>query len=408
MFANIMQPNINGVNISGSLDINLPQKVQNIQPGQDSFSVDSFIAIITAILSSLNNAAMMNGENGLFSNKNDFVGFSDTMSTIDNNSADGLSVITQQMTMQLIIPNSYVPVANNLSSVNGEVIDDATLNLNIVFKPETGLQQIKNDMTINLNKNSTENFPTQIRKMVDTISDHDFKKFSDAEGKIFGAEHKALSTETQESGVKLSYSTIDTPFDTKSAMQNTDMQIKTTVQRVSSVKNQTLDIEHMTSGAENKLSHDTGRVTHDTIASISQIHVVSSTEKDLVVTVKEPIHVNRLYELGEVMEKTIRSGDKHLIIKIEPPDLGSIQIKLKMDNGMLRADFKVDSVAVKDLFSMAIPQIKTSLENAGIRVSDFFVDVKDDYYSDNRGQHDNVNQQNKQNKKQDNFFDYFA
>jgi flagellar hook-length control protein FliK len=123
---------------------------------------------------------------------------------------------------------------------------------------------------------------------------------------------------------------------------------------------------------------------------------------------KEPIHVSRLHELGEVMEKTVRSGDKHLIIKIEPPDLGSIQIKLRIDNGILRADLKVDSPVVKDLFSMAIPQIKTSLEDSGIKVSDFFVDVKEDYYSDSRRQQDDTNQHNKQNKKQENFFDYFA
>jgi flagellar hook-length control protein FliK len=79
-----------------------------------------------------------------------------------------------------------------------------------------------------------------------------------------------------------------------------------------------------------------------------------------------------------------------------------------MDNGMLRADLKVDSPLVKDMFSMAIPQIKTSLEDSGIKVSDFFVDVKEDYYSDGRRQQGDASHQNKQNKKQENFFDYFA
>jgi hypothetical protein len=125
--------------------------------------------------------------------------------------------------------------------------------------------------------------------------------------------------------------------------------------------------------------------------------------------IKETVHVGRLNEISEPIMKTIGDGDKHLIIKLEPPDLGNIQIKLKMVNGVLSADFKVDSNTVKDLFATAIPQIKASLEDSGIKVNDFSVDLREDYYSGERPQADDYHRQQQGHRKNKNFkFDYFA
>jgi flagellar hook-length control protein FliK len=33
--------------------------------------------------------------------------------------------------------------------------------------------------------------------------------------------------------------------------------------------------------------------------------------------------------------KTLQAGEKHLVLKLSPPDLGDIQITLKMSNGIL-------------------------------------------------------------------------
>lgn len=126
-------------------------------------------------------------------------------------------------------------------------------------------------------------------------------------------------------------------------------------------------------------------------------------------SVKETVHVSRLNELSEPIMKTLGAGDRHMIIKLEPPELGSIQIKLRMDNGVLRVDFRVDSPAVKDLFSMAMPNIKASIEESGVKAGELFVDLKDDYHSDSREQHENSRKQNKQNEESNaSFFDYFA
>ena len=124
---------------------------------------------------------------------------------------------------------------------------------------------------------------------------------------------------------------------------------------------------------------------------------------------QETLPVNKLNELSDPIMKTLGSGDKNLIIKLSPPDMGTIEIKLKMENGVLTADFKVDSTAVKDLFSVAMPQIKNSIESAGIKTGNFFTDLKDDRSSDS-GRHQDTNQQQQRQQKgqKQSFFDFFA
>lgn len=128
-------------------------------------------------------------------------------------------------------------------------------------------------------------------------------------------------------------------------------------------------------------------------------------------SLKESLHVSKLHEIGNSFIKTLNSGSKHLIVEIQPPNLGSIQIKLKMTDGILTANLKVDSVYVKELFSSALPQIRASLADSGIKLSDFFVDVKkEDGFYDNMKQHRDGSQQNnhRQKKEQEFKFDYFA
>lgn len=128
---------------------------------------------------------------------------------------------------------------------------------------------------------------------------------------------------------------------------------------------------------------------------------------------KETVHISRLSELSEPIAKNLASGNSRLTIKLTPPELGNIHIKLRMENGVLKADFMVDSNSVKDLFSTAIPQIKTSLEDSGIKSGDFYVNLKKEgYYSDGREHQgsDNFNrqQQKQQRKTGSQFYDFFA
>jgi len=124
---------------------------------------------------------------------------------------------------------------------------------------------------------------------------------------------------------------------------------------------------------------------------------------------QETLPVNKLNELSDPIMKTLGQGEKNLLVKLTPPDMGTIEIRLKMENGVLTAAFKVDSTAVKDLFSIAMPQIKNSIESSGIKTGDFFADLKDDRTADGGRQQDTNQQQQRQQKEQKpGFFDFFA
>ncbi|MBZ0156339.1 MAG: flagellar hook-length control protein FliK [Alphaproteobacteria bacterium] len=132
-----------------------------------------------------------------------------------------------------------------------------------------------------------------------------------------------------------------------------------------------------------------------------------------VSVVKEALPLHRVNELGEAAAKAAESGAKNLIVKLDPPDLGSIQIKLRMENGVLTADIRVESPATRDMFSLAVPQIRASLEDSGIKVGGMWVDHQEDFYSDGRERQGNADQQRNQQQKQTReerprFFEYFA
>ena len=137
--------------------------------------------------------------------------------------------------------------------------------------------------------------------------------------------------------------------------------------------------------------------------------------KNSTIAAKETVHISRLSELSEPIAKNVGSGNSNMTIKLTPPELGNVQIKLRMENGVLKADFIVDSHSVKDLFSGAIPQIKIALEDSGIKSGDFLVNVKKEgYYSDARDQQQqgaenfNKQQQRQQRKSGSQFYDFFA
>ncbi|MEW6739025.1 MAG: flagellar hook-length control protein FliK [Nitrospirota bacterium] len=432
MFTNIMQPNMNGV---GGTPFASNIQVNNIN-GQNGFDTDSFIKILTAIVSGFNDT-VMNLEGGLFAGKDSqpitvddvskglFVGNDGNVVT-----GDALSGILQQMISQMQLIGVSQPVIainqdnqktievpNNLTSQIHVNVNGNTALVNFIMKSEDGMQKVKVHTNTNSNANSDGNAFVQIKAMADTVNGQEFQNIIPKKDKGDSPFLKeGLSPLSNSASDKTSQSSVleNASATIRNIGNDQHMHIKTTLSKKDLEFNFSILNKKEIEPAVNISDAKTHLVVNERdggmIASASHLYNAPYVKNDSAIVVKEPIHVSRLHELGEVMEKTVKAGDKHLIIKIEPPDLGSIQIKLRMDNGMLRADLKVDSPVVKDLFSMAIPQIKTSLEDSGIKVSDFFVDVKEDYYSDGRRQQDDTNQQqHKQNKgSKSQFFDYFA
>jgi len=124
--------------------------------------------------------------------------------------------------------------------------------------------------------------------------------------------------------------------------------------------------------------------------------------------VQETVPANRMVSLDEVISRAVDSGQKNLVVRIDPPDLGSMHIKLSLENGVLRADVRVDSSSVKDSFNLALPQIKSSLENSGIKVSEFHVDVREDQYRNGQERNNQGQQQRQDRGNRNGFSDFFA
>lgn len=115
-------------------------------------------------------------------------------------------------------------------------------------------------------------------------------------------------------------------------------------------------------------------------------------------------------DIHEPIRAAAETGTKNIVLRLDPPDLGQVHVRLRMNQGVLTADLKVDSGSTKDIFTSAIPQIRASLENAGIRVGELQVDLREDYLADqgaHREQNDNQNQRRNQAPREQ-FFEYLA
>ncbi|MBN2654442.1 MAG: flagellar hook-length control protein FliK [Nitrospirae bacterium] len=161
-------------------------------------------------------------------------------------------------------------------------------------------------------------------------------------------------------------------------------------------------------GTSDKSTDILKNATDIKLSATASAHAHNSQEA--AAATKEISYVSKVHEIDQVIMKMANSGQQRLILRIDPPELGSIQIKLVMENGVIRADFRFDNQAAKESFALALPQIKTSLEDAGIRTGEFFADLKDDYYSDRKEGQDRPqhNKNGNRQKEEGSFFELFA
>jgi len=161
-------------------------------------------------------------------------------------------------------------------------------------------------------------------------------------------------------------------------------------------------------GPEKSASSSDNRV----ISASAGLHAQSVSGQDSFVheqsSVQEVVPSGKLSSVDALISKALDSGQKNLVIRIDPPDLGSMHIRLSLYNGVLKADVRVDSASVKDAFNLALPQIKTSLENSGIKINEFNIDVREDQYRNNQERNNRGQQQRQGRGLKNGFSDFFA
>ena len=86
--------------------------------------------------------------------------------------------------------------------------------------------------------------------------------------------------------------------------------------------------------------------------------------------------------VGARLSAQIARGVWTMQLQLQPAQLGSIDVRLVMDQGRLRAQLKTGETLTRDLILEGLPRLRESLEQAGLNVSDVQVDLE---YEGDRG-----------------------
>ena len=85
--------------------------------------------------------------------------------------------------------------------------------------------------------------------------------------------------------------------------------------------------------------------------------------------------------LQEIIDKakiTVRdSRNGKFNVKLYPKELGNVNVNLNLDNGVVHGRFLVDNDEAKNLLMQNLDHLKEMLQESGIEVGDFSVNVSD-------------------------------
>jgi hypothetical protein len=62
------------------------------------------------------------------------------------------------------------------------------------------------------------------------------------------------------------------------------------------------------------------------------------------------------------------AGETELRVRLDPPELGTVKVKIVSTGGDVRAELQVTSDAVRRVVESQLPELRQKLEDAGVRV----------------------------------------
>ncbi len=83
--------------------------------------------------------------------------------------------------------------------------------------------------------------------------------------------------------------------------------------------------------------------------------------------------------------KMLRANMREMIIRLEPPELGEIKVVAEMEKGMVNLKLQVEREDVRQMMESVIGDIKTQLEQNGVRSGDIMVWVKGEDFGNKEG-----------------------
>lgn len=121
------------------------------------------------------------------------------------------------------------------------------------------------------------------------------------------------------------------------------------------------------SGKEN-FSYNSGKLEFSSKSGIDRVEH-SSKMPDFRETLQEII------DKAKVSVRDSRNGS--FTVKLNPQELGNVNVNLVMENGVITGKFLVDNEDVKSMLLNSLNDLKTQMEEAGIAVGEFSVNVED-------------------------------
>lgn len=95
-------------------------------------------------------------------------------------------------------------------------------------------------------------------------------------------------------------------------------------------------------------------------------------------TIKASDFRENLQEIIDKAKVTVRdSRNGTFTVRLNPQELGNVNVNLVMENGVITGKFLVDNEEVKSLLLSSLNELKYQMEEAGVAVGDFSVDVSD-------------------------------
>ena len=85
------------------------------------------------------------------------------------------------------------------------------------------------------------------------------------------------------------------------------------------------------------------------------------------------------------MMRGLQNNEHHLILKLQPPELGELRVDLHVNNDKVSVSFAMENSQVKSLLESSMQQFQDSLEEKGFALGEFSVSVNQQQ-DDSRGQ----------------------
>lgn len=94
-----------------------------------------------------------------------------------------------------------------------------------------------------------------------------------------------------------------------------------------------------------------------------------------------------VHQLEQRAQSELRPGGPTLDLQLHPAELGSVRVRLTLQDGQLAAQLQVVSAAAKEALDAGLAELRATLQAQGFDVQSLSVDVRDSGQQANFGQH---------------------